>query len=60
MLSHRQILWEESWPNLVMKMKDMPYYHYRSESKGKRTKHPDALPGDVDILKQKFSKYIAK
>jgi hypothetical protein len=51
-------MWEESWPNLIMKMKDMPYYHYRSDDRKKKERYQDAVPGDVDILKSKFSKYL--
>ena len=58
MLSHRQIMWEESWINLVMKMRDMPYYHYKGKKDGAKKKDTvDAIPGDADILMQKFGKY---
>lgn len=52
-------MWEESWVNLVMKMRDMPYYHYRSKADGKKApkEDRDAIPGDADILKKKFAKY---
>lgn len=49
-------MWVETWPNLVMKMRDMPYWHYNSEKKG--AKREEGVPGDTDILKRKFGKYI--
>jgi hypothetical protein len=55
-------MWIETWPNLIMKMRDMPYYHYKGSKdkpKGKQEKEkPEPLPGTTDILKTKFSKYI--
>lgn len=57
MLSHRQIMWEESWVNLVMKMRDMPYYHYKSKKDGAKKETADAIPGDTDVLLKKFGKY---
>jgi len=55
-------MWEENWPNLVMKMKDMPYYHYKSSGTRSRTKDDfsDAIPGTPEILKTKFARYIKK
>jgi hypothetical protein len=50
-------MWGDSWINLMMKMRDMPYYHYKSS--GKNGEKP-AREGTVDDLKNKFSKYIAK
>lgn len=57
-LSHQQIMWEENWINLVMKMKDMPYYKYASNKKNKSD--DNAKEGSIDILESKFSKYIKK
>lgn len=45
-------MWEESWVNLMMKMKDMPYYHYDSN------KEPEAKEGTIEDLKNHFSKYM--
>lgn len=56
-LSHRGVMWKESWINLQMKMKDMPYYHYKSSEKNAEEK---VREGTEDDLKNKFSKYIAK
>ncbi len=50
-------MWVETWPNLVMKMRDMPYWHYNSSEK-KGAKREEGVPGDTDILKRKFGKYI--
>lgn len=51
-------MWGDSWINLMMKMKDMPYYHYNSKKtpglKG------DEKAGTVDVLDQKFKKYLKK
>ena len=47
-------MWGDSWVNLVMKMKDMPYFSYGKDKKEK------VVEGTVDILKAKFSKYIEK
>lgn len=55
-------MWRETWPNLIMKMRDMPYYHYNSKTKQQRREpepDADAIPGTQEILKKKFSKYIA-
>jgi len=57
MLNHNEIMWVETWPNLVMKMRDMPYWHYNSSEK-KGAKREEGVPGDTDILKRKFGKYI--
>ncbi len=48
-------MWGDSWINLQMKMKDMPYYHYASSDK---KKDPEVKEGTIHILKQKFAKYI--
>jgi len=60
-------MWEESWPNLMMKMADMPYYKYKSSKDKKKDKpgkkedfEDGAKPGNEDILKEKFAKYIQK
>lgn len=45
-------MWGDSWVNVLLKMKDMPYYHFKSKDESKK--------GDADILKSKFSKYIQK
>lgn len=50
-------MWGDSWINLMMKMKDMPYYHYNSKSAGKRS---DEKQGTVDVLEEKFKKYLKK
>lgn len=51
-------MWEESWVNLVMKMRDMPYYHYKGKKDGAKKKDTvDAIPGNADILIKKFGKY---
>ncbi len=52
-------MWGDSWMNLMLKMKDMPYYHYKS-SKADKNKDPDAKEGTVDILEEKFRKYLKK
>ena len=64
-MTHHQVLWQESWPNLLMKMKDMPYYKYKpaKSDKGKRTVKEEASegrPGDIEVLQKKFAKYIKK
>jgi hypothetical protein len=58
-------MWEESWPNLIMKMKDMPYYKYKpAKDRKKADKYEEfergAKPGDTDVLMQKFNKYVQK
>jgi hypothetical protein len=56
-------MWEESWPNLLMKMRDLPYYKYKSKSdkpKNDEFDDSDAKPGDIEILKTKFAKYMQK
>lgn len=44
-----------------MKMKDMPYYHYKKQSKDKtgsdQVMDPDVKDGDIEILRKKFNKY---
>lgn len=61
MLTHRQIMWEESWINLMMKMRDMPYYHYKAKADRKVSQQErDAIPGDADTLIRKFGKYASK
>jgi hypothetical protein len=68
-MTWRDVLWRESWVNLIMQMRDMPYYHHFSgkERKGGRqeTWHEDGEPhitfkGDEEVLKRKFGKYIKK
>jgi hypothetical protein len=44
-------MWEENWPNLLMKMKDMPHYHFKSKEEKEKE-------GTVDDLKNHFKKYI--
>lgn len=54
-------MWGDSWINLQMKMRDMPYYHYKrnNDSTGSQnTKDSGVKEGTIDILKQKFAKYI--
>lgn len=57
-------MWEESWPNLLMKMKDMPYYKYKPSKPehGKKSAFKEdtdgAKQGDIDVLQKKFAKYI--
>ena len=54
-------MWEESWINLMMKMRDMPYYHYKAKADRKVSpQERDAIPGDVDTLIRKFGKYASK
>jgi hypothetical protein len=48
-----------------MKMRDMPYYHYKGDKQKGRGKpekkdKPEPLPGTTDILKTKFAKYLDK
>ena len=54
MLSHKQIMWEETWINLSMKMRDMPRYEYNSVPK----EEENLIKGTNDVLKQKFAKFI--
>lgn len=51
-MTHRQVMHDESWINLVMKMRDMPYFHYNGKTEEK------AREGTIDDLKAKFGKYI--
>jgi hypothetical protein len=53
-------MWQESWPNLMMKMRDMPYYKYNSRKAEDKKKNweDDAKPGDLEVLQSKFKKYI--
>jgi hypothetical protein len=58
---------EESWINLMMKMKDMPHYRYKpaKSEKGKRTTRDkdnddNAREGTIEDLQKKFAKYIKK
>ena len=53
-LSNDELMWGDSWINLQMKMIDMPHYKYKS----KKDKEPEVKEGTVDILKNKFSKYV--
>jgi len=45
-------MWEESWINLMMEMKDMPHYHYKKDGGVKE--------GTIDDLRNHFAKYIKK
>ncbi len=49
-LSNDDLMWGDSWINYRMKMADMPYTSYKSESEAKE--------GTIDDLKNKFGKYI--
>jgi hypothetical protein len=68
-MSWREVLWGESWVNLIMQMRDMPYYHHFSsrEQKGKAREPWDrdgephiTFNGDEEIIKRKFSKFLKK
>ena len=54
MLSHKQIMWEETWINLSLKMRDMPRYEYKNTS----VENEPTIKGTNDILKEKFAKFI--
>lgn len=49
-------MWGDSWINLSMKMKDMPYYEYSTDGKAGEE---DAKEGTIDDLRNKFGKYQA-
>lgn len=51
-LTNDELMWGDSWINLKMKMADMPYTSYRSETKAKE--------GTIEDLQNKFGKYIQK
>lgn len=54
-LTHHEALWGDSWINILLKMRDMPYYRTKTdEEKEKEHTHE----GTVDVLKEKFAKYI--
>lgn len=53
-LSTRDIMWKETWIDLCMKMRDMPYYDYDSESK----EEEEVINGTNEVLKTKFAKYV--
>jgi hypothetical protein len=54
-LSTRDIMWKETWIDLCMKMRDLPYYEYDdNDSK----EEEEVIQGTNEILKQKFAKYI--
>lgn len=55
-LSNHDLMYGDSWINMTMKMRDMPYYSYR---KGKK-ESDSAKEGSLDILKEKFGKYMEK
>lgn len=48
-------MWGDSWINMNMKMKDMPYYHYKSLKDEKEGKE-----GTVEDIKRHFSKFIER
>ena len=54
-MTHRQVMWEESWVNLMMKMRDMPYYRIKTEEE-KEAEHTHE--GTVEDIQKKFAKYI--
>jgi len=65
MIPTYELMEKESWISLIMKMRDMPYYHYKGDKQKGKTKpekkdKPEPLPGTTDILKTKFAKYIDK
>lgn len=53
-LSTSDIMWKETWIDLSMKMRDMPYYDYDGDSK----EEEEVIKGTNEILKTKFAKYV--
>jgi hypothetical protein len=51
-------MWGDSWPNIIMKMKDMPYYkHTGKKDAGSEEEKEHVKDGDIEILQKKFAKY---
>ena len=59
-LTHEQVMWGDSWINLLIKMKDMPHYHMKTKTGKDKSGKAKPIPGNKDILKSKFSKYQAR
>jgi hypothetical protein len=65
-MTQHQFMWRETWPNLMMMLRDMPYYHYKSQkdkprpgSVAEKFDTTGAKQGDIETLRKKFGKYIA-
>lgn len=54
-MTNHEALWGDSWINILLKMRDMPYYRTKTEEE-KEAEHTHE--GTIDILKQKFSHLI--
>lgn len=58
-LSTKEVMTKESWISLQLKMRDLPYYHYKGSQRnekngdGKKT----IKKGNIDILKAKFPQF---
>lgn len=53
-------MWGSSWIGWMMKMKDMPYSHYKSSKNNSKHEESGAKEGSINILKEKFGKYVKK
>lgn len=72
--SWHDTLWHESWINIIMQLRDLPYYHHfsRAEQERMKAKRKDdfldddddrphiTIKGDNEILRKKFGKFIKK
>ena len=53
-LNNEEVMWGDSWINLMMKMRDMPHYQYR------KSKERIEKKGTVEDLQNNFGKYIKR